>query len=154
MKTQILTLLIICLSPCLVFAKGPGPGSGGPYRAEPGMAALEQFLSMSDSELEQLEETIRRIRQMTPDEREQYRRKLATYQQLPDEQRQHIRNAWGKLDARIRAAWREYMMALEAGERQRVHERLRAAEPESRTRLRLELLREAGLLDDAETGAD
>ena len=110
------------------------------------MANLETFLSMSDEALEQLEATIHRIRQMTPEERKEYRDRIVAYRDLPDEERQQIQQAWGQLDTSVRAAWRKYMTNLDQAARKKVRNAMHAIAPESRTNWRLQQLREHGLL--------
>ncbi len=155
MKTTMRSIVVIflCTLPILSFARGPGngPGHGGPGSGS-GMANLETFLSMSDEALEQLEATIHRIRQMTPEERKAYRDRIAAYRDLPDEERQQIQQAWGQLDASVRAAWREYMMGLDPDARARVRDAMHTIPPESRTNWRLQQLREHGLLPQDKPG--
>jgi hypothetical protein len=110
------------------------------------MANLETFLSMSDEALEQLEATIHRIRQMTPEERQAYRDRIAEYRTMPAEKRQEIQQAWGQLDASLRSAWREYMLSLDPEAREQVREEMHRIPPESRTNWRLDVLRKAGLI--------
>jgi hypothetical protein len=147
MKTRIFTLLIVSifLLPPILAAKGPG-GGGNSRVNESGLATLDQFLDMGDDELEQLEATIRRIRQMTPEERQAYREKISRYRKMDPQERQSIQQAWGQLDARVRTAWREFMLGLSPDEREAVRDEMQATPPEQRTQFRISLLEEKGLL--------
>jgi hypothetical protein len=148
MKTTLRTLVLIflCTLPALALAKGPGSGQGRGPAGGTGMANLETFLSMSDEALEQLEATIHRIRQMTPEERQASRERIAEYRTLPAEEREQIQQAWGQLDASMRAAWREYMISLDPEAREKVRKMMHEIPAESRTNWRLSVLREHGLL--------
>ena len=52
------------------------------------LAAVEQFLGLSDLELEQMQQVIARIRAMTPAERAALRAEIEKFRQLPEGQRQ------------------------------------------------------------------
>ena len=142
-------------------AQGPrnqGPGfGGGPNRSSANapldqptsraeLSTLDQLLLLSDSELEELEATIRQIRRMSPQQRAAYRERIAQYQQLPAEKQQAIQSAWGHLSQDIKFAWRDYMVSLSDEERSAIRETMQALPPAERTQWRLDLLRSKGLL--------
>jgi len=161
MKTHILSLVIVFLLPStLVPAQGPGgpanghmsgPGALSSVRGPgSGISSLEHFLSMDDDQLAQLEALIRRIRQMTPAEREAYLDKVRQYQKMPPEEQQNLQLTWGRMDQKVRQAWREYMLSLEEDKREAVRLRMQEIPFEERSRWRLEQLIEAGLITEDE----
>jgi hypothetical protein len=141
--------------------KGPGGGrnssgegsgrsqmgrSGGVVRqfSSASVEALDRFLAMSDDELAAIEQTIQRIRAMSPEERAAYRNKVREYYQLPETEQERIQVAWGQLDNRLREQWRTFMQSLGEKERLELQTQLRAIEPENKVAWRLKTLREAG----------
>lgn len=176
MKTNRILRVLCCfliLLPGLLPARGPGggPGNGGGVRnpgtgsgppagtpavhgkavsgisSPSGLATLDQFLSLDDESLEQLEATIRRIRQMTPEQRLSLREQIAEYRQLPEEEKRTLQTSWGRLDRNVRKAWRDYMLSLEDGERETVREEMQSVPVEERTRWRMNRLIEKGFLE-------
>ncbi|HKJ90027.1 MAG TPA: DUF3106 domain-containing protein [Oceanipulchritudo sp.] len=139
---------------------GPGPSAGatgvraqgaGGISSPEGLSTLDQFLSLDDEALEQLEATVRRIRQMSPGERRSLREQIARYRQMPEAEKRTLQSSWGRLDRDVRGAWREYMLGLETDEREAVREEMRSVPAEKRTRWRIDRLAEKGFLDAEET---
>lgn len=166
-RSRILCCLLLLL-PVFLPAKGPGggPGNGGmrngpmgsgppetrstpaqPPAGSAGLATLDQFLSLDDAALEQLEATIRRIRQMTPEERRSLQDQIARFRQMPDTEKKSLQTSWGQLDREIRKAWRDYMFALEPSEREAVREEMQRIPAEERTNWRISRLTEEGFLE-------
>ena len=58
----------------------PAPRSAADLKE---LAAVEQFLGLSDSELEQMQQVLARIRAMKPEERVALRAEVAKFRQLP-----------------------------------------------------------------------
>ena len=173
MKTRLISIVLIFLLPAgMALAKGPGasggpggPGSGrmnGPvlYAASSGpipgsgLSSLENILQMNDDQLAELEAVIKRIRQMSTEERQAYLEKIRQYQEMAPEQRQNLQMAWGRIDERLRQAWRDYMLSLDLDQRQAVHQEMQEVPFEERNRWRLEHLVEAGLITPKEAGLE
>ena len=89
---------------------------------------------------------------MTPAEREAYSGKLKQYRDMAPEERQNLQMAWGRMSETVRGAWRNYMLSLDAGERDRLHREMQEVPYEERTRWRIELLVKAGLITDEAAG--
>jgi len=94
---------------------GPGPSAGatgdraqgaGGISSPEGLSTLDQFLSLDDEALEQLEATVRRIRQMSPGERRSLREQIARYRQMPEAEKRTLQSSWGRLDRDVRGAWK------------------------------------------------
>ncbi len=116
------------------------------------MSSLEHFLQMDDDQLAELEAVIKRIRQMSPEERQAYLDKVRQYQEMAPEQRQNLQMAWGRIDERVRRAWRDYMFSLDMDEREAVHQEMQEVPFEERNRWRVERLVKAGLIGVDEVG--
>lgn len=106
------------------------------------MAAVEQFLSLSDAELEQMVLVIQRIRAMKPDERAALRQEVAKYCRLPDSQRQQMRMGWGWMPREIQDGWREMMQNTTSERRAEIQSKLQSLSPEERAVLRKQLVEE------------
>jgi hypothetical protein len=104
------------------------------------LAALEQFLGLSDAQLDQLIDALQRVRAMTPEERVGFAKAIRDYRQLPGEQRRQIRDGWGRQSDASRDDWRRMMQALGPDERARIQAELQAADPDQRVQRRLEIL--------------
>ena len=76
------------------------------------LASVEQFLGLSDAELDQIQQVLARIRAMKPAERATLRTEIEKYRQLPDAQRQQLRQGWGWMPREIQDAWREMMQGV------------------------------------------
>ncbi len=115
------------------------------------MAAVEQFLGLSDVELDQLLEVIARIRAMTPEQRAELRQEVAKYRQLPEMQREQMRRGWGQrhpgmgagwgqMPAEIRAGWRDMMHDCTSEQQAAILAKLQALPPEQRNAYRRQLV--------------
>lgn len=130
---------------CLLFVaavaaqtpKGPGPnGSRSPGE----LAALEQFLSLSDAELAQLQDVITRLRAMSTEERAALRKEIAEFRKLPEPQRMQMRQGWGMMPAEIQNAWREMMQNATPAEHAEIQKKMQSlATQEERMKYRRSL---------------
>lgn len=108
-----------------------------------GVQALDQFLKMDDAALAEMEAVIRRIRQMSPAERDALQAKVSAYITKSAEERAEIGRAWGHLDNALRAEWRTYMLGLDEAQRQTVRRELQAVPVEKRAQWRIDRLKAA-----------
>lgn len=115
-------------------AKDPANG-----RAPGEMAALEQFLNLSDAELAQLQDVIARLRAMSPAERAALRNEIAAFRKLPEPQRMQMRQGWGMMPPEIQDAWREMMQSTTAAEHAEIQKKMQSLAPDQRMRYRREL---------------
>ena len=106
------------------------------------LAAVEQFLGLSDVELDQVQQVIARIRAMKPAERAALRTEIEKYRQLPEGKRQELRQGWGWMPREGQDAWREMMQSATAERRTEVQEKLQAMEPDARLAYRRQLVDE------------
>ena len=106
------------------------------------LAAVEQFLGLSDAELEQMQQVIARIRAMKPAERAALRTEIEKYRQLPEVQRQQIRQGWGWMPREVQDGWREMMQGATPERRAEVQARLQSMDPEARLTYRRQLVDE------------
>ena len=157
MKNLHTFILILLISSSLGFAQG-GKGPGGGMGAQHGkiinsdeqthkMSNLRTFLSMSDAQLERMENAIREIREMSPEERETLRNKLDDYSNMPKRQRDSMNQAWGMLDQKIKDAWRVYVDSLEQEGLDELREKMDKLSQSDRLEFRMNLLKEKGLID-------
>ena len=129
---------------------GPPPGAGGGpglgqcretnTRGESGgavktavpdeLAALDQFLGMSEAELSGVQKAVARVQAMSPAERAGLRTALHTYRCLPEAKRQQLRCEWK--DAAEHREWSERMRAKTDAERTAMQAELQALPPEAR----------------------
>jgi hypothetical protein len=142
-----LTILFVsCLlsSPAAMAQGGPPPHAGQGNRAAAGaageLAALEQFLALSDEELASIEQAIARVRAMTPEQRAEYRERLISYRNLPAPRRAEVRLGWGWQNPQDREDWREMMRGATEERRSAIHAELQAAAPEQVIVRRREIL--------------
>jgi len=75
------------------------------------LASVEQFLGLTDAELDQMQQVLARIRAMKPAERIALRAEIEKYRQLPEAQRQQLRQGWGWMPREVQDAWREMMQS-------------------------------------------
>lgn len=144
------TLLLICLIPlgtATWAAEAAAPAKSPAAKAQPNarspgeLAALEQFLNLSDAELAQLQDVIARIRAMTPAERAALREEIAAFRQLPERQRMQLRQGWGMMPPEIQDGWREMMQNTTAEEHAQIQKKMQSlTSPEERMRYRRELV--------------
>jgi hypothetical protein len=116
-----LTLLVFTHAP-LHAQNGPPAHAGGKglhaaLHSGDDLAALDQFLSMSDAELDQLQSAIARVRAMSPAEREAFRQKMIAYRQLPEGERQQVQQRWGWQSEQDRSDWSIMMRSKTEPER-------------------------------------
>lgn len=105
-------------------------------------AAVEQFLNLTDVELDQLQQVIVRLRALSPAERTALRQEIVRYRSLPDEQRQHLRQGWGWTDPERQRQWREMMQQATPERRAEIQARLQSLPPAERLAYRRQVLDE------------
>ncbi len=106
------------------------------------LAAVEQFLELSDADLDQMQQVIARIRAMKPEERVALRGEIARYRQLPEPQRQQIRQGWGWMPPEIQNGWREMMQSATPERRAEIQTKMQSLAPEQKTNYRRQLVEE------------
>jgi len=104
------------------------------------LASLEQFLNLSDAELAKMEAVIGRLRAMTPEQRAALRSEMVAFRELPETQRQQIRQGWGGVSTEIQNGWREMMQGLNAERRAEIQDKLQSLAPGEKIRYRRELV--------------
>lgn len=158
MKYLYILFLILFLSASTGLAQAGMGRSGGGMGAQHGkiinsdeqshnMANLRIFLNMSDEQLERMESAIRQIREMNPGEKEALRNKLEAYTSLPKHQRDTVNQAWGKLDQKIKDAWRTYVDGLGKQDLDDLRAKMDALSHSDRFEFRMNLLKEKGLIE-------
>jgi hypothetical protein len=144
MKNLFLAILLMLSAGALAAQNPAGGGRSSAARqnssASTELAAIEQFLNLSDDELAQMEQVIARLRAMTPAQRAALRAEIAAFRQLPEPQRQQIRQGWGRLPADLMDNWREMMQNATPERRAEISTRLQALAPEEKTNYRRELV--------------
>ncbi|WP_414663559.1 DUF3106 domain-containing protein [Horticoccus sp. 23ND18S-11] len=105
-------------------------------------AAVEQFLGLSDAELDQMQQVLARIRAMKPAERAALRAEMDKYRQLPEGQRQQLRQGWGGMPREVQDAWREMMQGATPERRTEIQNRIQSLDPEARLNYRRQLTEE------------
>ena len=118
---------------------GPAPKSPAELKE---LAAVEQFLGLSDTELDQMQQVIARIRAMKPAERAALRTEIEKYRQLPETQRQQLRQGWGWMPRDVQEAWREMMQTATSERRTEIQGKLQSMDPEARLTYRRQLVEE------------
>lgn len=113
--------------------------AGAPARE---LAGLEQFLSLSDAQLDELQAALARVRAMSPAERARLKQQIEEFRQLPAERQQALRQGWGQMPADLRDGWREMMHAADDAQRAEIRRQMDAAAPEERTAVRRRLVEE------------
>lgn len=106
------------------------------------LATVEQFLGLSDAELDQVQQVLARIRAMKPEERAALRTEIAKFRQLPEGQRQQLRQGWGWMPREIQDAWREMMQAATPERHAEIQKKLQAMTPDERLAYRRQLSEE------------
>jgi len=104
------------------------------------LATLERFLDLSDEELAQMADAIARLRAMTPTQRAALRSEIAAFRQLPEPERQQIRQGWGGMPAEIRDDWRDMMHNAIPEERAAIQSKMHSLSPDERTLYRRTLV--------------
>lgn len=119
-----------------------GPAKSAPPRAAAELkdfAAIEQFLGLSDAELDQVQQVLARVRAMKPEERAALRTEMAKFRQLPEGQRQQLRQGWGWMPREIQDAWREMMQSASPERHAEIQQKLQAMTPDERLAYRRQL---------------
>ena len=145
MKTLSIVLLsLVVAAPVASQQAGEAKAPSAPTTTHaPGeLAALEQFLNLSDAELAQMQQIIVRLRAMTPEERAKLREEIAAFRQLPEPQRQQLRRGWGAMPAELQAGWREMMQSASPERRAEIQGRMQSLPPDEKTRYRREVVEE------------
>jgi len=106
------------------------------------LAAVEQFLGLSDLELEQIQQVIARIRAMKPTERAALRAEIEKFRLLPEGQRQELRQGWGGMPRAVQDGWREMMQGATPERRTEIQQKLQTMEPDARLAYRRQLVDE------------
>lgn len=150
MKTKLTLILVLGAlagGPVSVAAEEP------PLRPAPQeMAALEHFLDLTDSDLDQMQRVIARIRAMTPVERAALRAEIEKFRRLPEAERHQLRLGWGALTPDLQQAWRRMMQAASPERRVEIQQRMQALRPEQKAALRRELAEEFLRREQAPSG--
>lgn len=133
--------LLAVLAGVPVDAGGAGKAAAGSI-AE--MAALEQFLSLEDEQLDQMLAALQRVRALSPQERAAMLEQIRQYRALPPEERRQLRDGWqgGRGSGRIaeQDKWRRMVNALPAAERERLQRFLQTIPQGERAPYREQLL--------------
>jgi hypothetical protein len=103
------------------------------------LATVEQFLGLSDAELDQMQQVLARIRAMKPAERAALRAEVDKFRQLPENQRQQLRQGWGWMPANIQDAWREMMQGATPERRTEIQTKIQSLSPDDRLIYRKQL---------------
>lgn len=141
MKTNTLSLLLCVSLGVAAWLRAAEPAAPGrPAMDAKEMAAVEQFLGLSDSDLDQMQQVIARIRAMKPEERAALRAEIARYRQLPDTQRQQLRQGWGWMPREIQDGWREMMQSATPERRTEVQNKMQSLPPEEKMAYRRQLV--------------
>lgn len=104
------------------------------------LGAVEQFLGLSDAELDQLQQVLARIRALKPAERAALQAEIEKYRQLPQPQREEMRRGWGWMPREVQDAWREMMQGATPARRAEIQAKLQAMDPEARLSYRRQLV--------------
>jgi len=96
------------------------------------LVSLERFLDLSDAELAQMADAIARVRALTPSQRAALKREIAAFRQLPEAERQQIRQGWGGMPPEIQAGWREMMQHATPEERATIQSKLQSLPPDEK----------------------
>jgi len=121
-------------------AATPSPSVASPAAGE--LAALEQFLNLSDAELAQMEQVLARLRAMSPAQRTALRAEIAAFRKLPETQRQQLRQGWGWMLAEIQNGWREMMQGATPERRTEIQAKLQSLSPDEKMTYRRQLVEE------------
>jgi len=130
----------LVLNPAALSAAESAPAPGRSPAEIKELAVVEQFLGLSDLELEQMQQVIARIRAMKPAERAALRAEIEKFRQLPEGQRQELRQGWGGMPREVQDGWREMMMGATPERRNEIQQKLQAMEPDARLAYRRQLV--------------
>ena len=104
--------------------RGAGPGDDFP--------ALERFLTLSDEQLDRIQQAVAKVRAMSPAERAALHAQLHAFRQLPEAKRAQVRAGWGWQTEQDRVDWPPMMRSLPETERVRIQRELQSLPPEAR----------------------
>ena len=147
MNTLPRLLQMAALGTCLLFGSSITPAAAEKSASRPvaelkELASVDQFLGLSDAELDQMQQILARIRAMKPAERVALRTEIEKFRQLPDAQRQQLRQGWGWMPRDVQDAWREMMQSATPERRTEVQTKLQAMTPDERMTYRRQLSEE------------
>jgi hypothetical protein len=143
MKTFLLTLFLgLVAFGCLTVLGAEPAAAARPASELKELASVEQFLGLSDAELDQMQQVLARIRAMKPAERAALRTEIDKYRQLPEGQRQQLRQGWGWMPREIQDAWREMMQSATPERRTEIQTKIQSMDPEARLAYRRQLTEE------------
>jgi len=135
--------IVLLLGSTLVGAADAGPPPPRSPTELKELASVEQFLGLSDVELDQILQVITRIRSMKPAERAALRTEIEKFRQLPEGQRQHLRQGWGWMPPEVQDAWREMMQGATPERRSEIQQAVQAlSDPDARLAYRRQLVDE------------
>ena len=142
MKTLTCLGLILAFFGAPLTAQSPSASAATPPSSSSAgeLAALEQFLNLSDAELAQMEAVIARLRAMTPAQRTTLRTEIAAFRQLPEQQRLQLRQGWGGMPAEIQTGWREMMQSATPERHAAIQAKLQTLTPDEKMRYRRDLV--------------
>ncbi len=142
MKTLPLLGLTFALCATPLTAQTPSAPTATPVASSSAgeLAALEQFLNLSDAELAQMEAVIARLRAMTPAQRTALRAEIGAFRKLPEQQRQQLRQGWGGMPAAIQDGWREMMQSATPERHAEIQAKLQTLSPDEKMRYRRDLV--------------
>ena len=144
MKIFILAVLpvLLLVTPARAQNQSASPAPTTAPAAPGDLAALEQFLNLSDAELAQMQQVIARLRAMTPAQRDALRDEMAAFRKLPEPQRMQLRQGWGWMPAEIQNGWREMMQGATPERRAEIQAKMQSLPPDEKTRYRRQLVEE------------
>lgn len=125
------TVAILAVTPS---AAAPAPGEHPNMVAGPGddFPALERFLTLSDEQLDRIQQAVAKVRAMSPAERAALHAQLHAFRQLPEAEREQVRAGWGWQNEQDRVDWPTMMRSLPAADRLQIQRELQSLPPESR----------------------
>lgn len=135
MKTTLILLCALLAAPFATAADTPP----APARE---MASVEQFLSLSDAELDQMQQVIARVRAMTPAQRTELRREIGEYRHLPAPEREQLRRGWGWMPREIQDGWRDMMLQATPERRAEIQRELQSLTPAEKIARRRQMVEE------------
>jgi hypothetical protein len=144
MQTSLLATvaLVFLVLPATAQTPSQAPRSSPPTSSGSAaeLMALERFLDLSDAELAQMADAIARLRAMTPAQRAALRGEIAAFRQLPEPERQQIRQGWGGMPAEIQDGWRDMMHNATPEERAAIQSKMHSLSADERTLYRRTLV--------------
>lgn len=121
-------------------AADPAPAGAAPVLpAGKELAALDQFLHLSDEDLDQMQQVIARLRAMSAAEKAALRREMDKFRSLPENQRRQLRQGWGAIESGLQDAWRRMMQSATAEQHAEIQQKLQSLPPEKKAEYRRQL---------------